>query len=56
MMASMGWTEGRGLGKDEQGMLNPLIAKKSAGSTGIIVESQVPMYQEGQIKLPEFRS
>ena len=25
MMANMGWTEGKGLGRQEQGMLNPLI-------------------------------
>ena len=38
-----GWQQGKGLGKQEQGMLNPLITKKAAGSatTGIIVESQL---------------
>ena len=43
MMSNMGWTEGKGLGRQEQGMLNPLIQKKNAGSstTGIIVESTI---------------
>ena len=40
MMESMGW-KGKGLGRQEQGMLNPLIQKKNFGSanTGVIVES-----------------
>ena len=43
MMANMGWTEGKGLGRQEQGILNPLIQKKNQGSahTGVIVESQI---------------
>jgi len=42
MMENMGW-QGKGLGKQEQGMLNPLITKKAAGSstTGVIVESTI---------------
>ena len=27
-MEQMGWQSGKGLGKEEQGMINPLIAKK----------------------------
>jgi hypothetical protein len=40
MMENMGW-QGKGLGKQEQGILNPLITKKAHGSatTGVIVES-----------------
>ncbi len=38
MMASMGW-KGKGLGKQEQGILNPLIAKKTDATTGVIFES-----------------
>ena len=43
MMASMGWTAGKGLGKDEQGIVNPLVAKKfeGGGNTGVIVESSI---------------
>ena len=43
-MESMGWQEGKGLGKDEQGILNPLITKKDHGSstTGVIIESSIP--------------
>lgn len=40
MMENMGW-QGKGLGKQEQGMLNPLITKKAAGNTGLIVESSI---------------
>ena len=38
MMEQMGW-KGKGLGREEQGMLNPLITKKNFGSsnTGVIV-------------------
>ena len=42
MMESMGW-KGKGLGREEQGILNPLITKKAYGSstTGVIVESTI---------------
>ena len=42
MMESMGW-KGKGLGREEQGILNPLITKKTAGSstTGVIVQSSI---------------
>ncbi|KAL0310513.1 UNVERIFIED_CONTAM: DNA-damage-repair/toleration protein, chloroplastic [Sesamum angustifolium] len=29
MMAKMGWKEGQGLGKQEQGITTPLVAKKT---------------------------
>ena len=34
MMAKMGWEadKGRGLGKEEQGIVNPLIVEKGKGS------------------------
>ena len=38
MMEAMGW-KGKGLGKQEQGIINPLIAKKTDATTGFIVES-----------------
>lgn len=38
MMEKMGWREGRGLGKDGQGMTAPLVAKKIDARSGIIVE------------------
>jgi splicing factor 45 len=37
MMAKMGYKEGHGLGKSEQGIIVPLLAKKTAGKAGIIV-------------------
>ena len=38
MMEAMGW-KGKGLGKQEQGIINPLIAKKTDSNAGFIVES-----------------
>ncbi|CEG02132.1 Nucleotide-binding, alpha-beta plait [Ostreococcus tauri] len=41
MMEKMGWTKGRGLGKDEQGMTTPLeVRKDSAGATGKIINAR----------------
>ncbi len=40
MMEAMGW-KGKGLGKQEQGIINPLIAKKTDAVSGFIVESQI---------------
>ena len=40
-MEAMGW-KGKGLGKQEQGILNPLVAKKTDANAGIIMESQIP--------------
>ena len=39
----MGWTKGKGLGKQEQGLLNPLVAKKTDAAVGVIVESSISM-------------
>ncbi len=38
MMEAMGW-KGKGLGKQEQGILNPLVAMKTDATGGLIVES-----------------
>ncbi|TNV76387.1 hypothetical protein FGO68_gene13025 [Halteria grandinella] len=40
MMEAMGW-KGKGLGKQEQGIINPLIAKKTDAGSGMIQESQI---------------
>jgi splicing factor 45 len=39
MMARMGWREGSGLGKEEQGMTTALVHKKTDRKTGIIVNA-----------------
>jgi len=38
MLKKMGWKEGSGLGKDNQGMATPLVMKKTDQRTGTIVE------------------
>ena len=39
MLQRMGWSEGQGLGKDGQGMRTPLVARKTDGATGVIVNA-----------------
>eukprot|EP01105_Mastigella_eilhardi_P026911 TRINITY_DN7997_c0_g1_i1.p1 TRINITY_DN7997_c0_g1~~TRINITY_DN7997_c0_g1_i1.p1 ORF type:complete len:566 (-),score=161.71 TRINITY_DN7997_c0_g1_i1:86-1621(-) len=40
IMARMGWHEGKGLGKEEQGMRAPLICRKIDRRSGVIVEGK----------------
>lgn len=39
MMAKMGWKEGQGLGRQEQGITTPLMAKKTDRRAGVIVNA-----------------
>ncbi|KAJ6869711.1 DNA-damage-repair/toleration protein DRT111 [Populus alba x Populus x berolinensis] len=39
MMAKMGWKEGQGLGKQEQGIMTLLMAKKTDRRAGVIVNA-----------------
>jgi len=39
MMLKMGWKEGKGLGKQDQGMTTPLMAKKDGARSGVIVNA-----------------
>ncbi|XP_071724342.1 DNA-damage-repair/toleration protein 111-like [Rutidosis leptorrhynchoides] len=39
MMAKMGWKQGQGLGKQEQGITTPLMAKKTDKRAGVIVNA-----------------
>ena len=40
IMEKMGWKEGRGLGREEQGMTVPLVAKKIDARSGVIVPAK----------------
>lgn len=46
MMAKMGWKKGQGLGKQEQGITTPLMAKKTDRRAGIIVNASEKQQQE----------
>ena len=39
MMAKMGWKAGQGLGKSEQGITTPLMARKTDKRAGVIVNA-----------------
>ena len=39
MMAKMGWSEGKGLGRSQQGIVTPLMAQKRDGRSGIIINA-----------------
>ncbi|KAH9610343.1 hypothetical protein KSS87_022705 [Heliosperma pusillum] len=45
MMAKMGWKEGQGLGRQEQGITTPLMAKKTDRRAGVIVNASLKKQQ-----------
>ncbi|XP_027087890.1 DNA-damage-repair/toleration protein 111-like isoform X1 [Coffea arabica] len=46
MMAKMGWKQGQGLGKQEQGITTPLMVKKTDRRAGSIVNASASKQQE----------
>ncbi|XP_031404259.1 DNA-damage-repair/toleration protein DRT111, chloroplastic [Punica granatum] len=55
MMAKMGWKEGQGLGKQEQGIVTPLMARKTDRRAGVIVNaSETKPQSEKKVKSVNF--
>ncbi|EOA37969.1 hypothetical protein CARUB_v10009438mg [Capsella rubella] len=50
MMAKMGWKQGQGLGKSEQGITTPLMAKKTDRRAGVIVNASENKSAEKKVK------
>lgn len=50
MMAKMGWKQGQGLGKSEQGITTPLMAKKTDRRAGVIVNASENKSSEKKVK------
>ncbi|KAL1805840.1 hypothetical protein ACET3Z_028908 [Daucus carota] len=50
MMAKMGWKQGQGLGKQEQGITTPLVAKKTDRRAGVIVNASEKQEKEKKVK------
>lgn len=50
MMAKMGWKQGQGLGKQEQGITTPLMAKKTDRRAGVIVNASEKQEKEKKVK------
>eukprot|EP01025_Chloroclados_australasicus_P006456 TRINITY_DN12082_c1_g2_i6.p2 TRINITY_DN12082_c1_g2~~TRINITY_DN12082_c1_g2_i6.p2 ORF type:complete len:257 (+),score=65.42 TRINITY_DN12082_c1_g2_i6:165-935(+) len=48
LLEKMGWKEGQGLGKQQQGMATPLIAQKTDKRSGIIVNAQTQITHSGE--------
>ncbi|GIX62977.1 RNA-binding protein, putative [Babesia caballi] len=47
IMQKMGWTEGKGLGAQGQGIVAPLVAKSTGKHVGVIVQAAAPMVKRG---------
>ncbi len=53
MLFKMGW-KGQGLGKYEQGIVKPLIAKKTSNKFGIIIDSNIRLNTTSKINIKNF--
>jgi splicing factor 45 len=41
IMKKYGWKDGQGLGKESQGISAPLLAKKTSGHAGVIINPDI---------------
>ncbi|KAK1403467.1 putative G-patch domain, R3H domain-containing protein [Heracleum sosnowskyi] len=55
MMARMGFVEGTGLGRDSQGIVNPLVASRLPKSRGLVFKRSYYIFSCSQISLPLLR-
>ena len=53
LMKKMGWEEGKGLGKNQDGIDSPLAVKKDGRDTGRIVQSKALLSSKSEKKLPK---
>ncbi|GFE54097.1 RNA binding protein protein [Babesia ovis] len=50
IMQKLGWTHGKGLGANEQGIVAPLVAKNTGKHVGVIVQDTAPLAKRGNTK------
>lgn len=52
MLEKMGWKHGEGLGRDKQGIVAPLVARKTDKHSGVIVQGQAQNFSANRERTP----